>query len=81
MWVQWSGVRYTFDHAVYFLALFVQEKLLGLMSLPTKEKYEELKEKRKEEQEKKLQQERQVRMRRAVGFDLIFGPVSIVNVI
>lgn len=34
---------------------------MGLMSLPTKEKYEELKEKRKEEQEKKLQQERQVR--------------------
>uniref|UniRef100_A0A7N8WN85 Rabenosyn, RAB effector n=1 Tax=Mastacembelus armatus TaxID=205130 RepID=A0A7N8WN85_9TELE len=38
--------------------LFVQEKLLGLMSLPTKEKYEELKEKRKQEQEKRLQQER-----------------------
>lgn len=31
------------------------------MSLPTKEKYEELKEKRKEEQEKRLQQERLVR--------------------
>lgn len=44
----------------YSATLFVQEKLLGLMSLPTKEKYEELKEKRKEEQEKKLQQERQV---------------------
>ncbi|MCJ8735202.1 hypothetical protein PDJAM_G00244310 [Pangasius djambal] len=43
----------------YSATLFVQEKLLGLMSLPTKEKYEELKEKRKEEQEKKLQQERQ----------------------
>ncbi|KAF5893205.1 rabenosyn-5, partial [Clarias magur] len=42
----------------YSATLFVQEKLLGLMSLPTKEKYEELKEKRKEEQEKKLQQER-----------------------
>lgn len=39
--------------------LFVQEKLLGLMSLPTKDKYEELKEKRKEEQERRLQQERQ----------------------
>ncbi|XP_073326137.1 rabenosyn-5 [Pagrus major] len=42
----------------YTATLFVQEKLLGLMSLPTKEKYEELKEKRKEEQEKRLQQER-----------------------
>lgn len=30
------------------------------MSLPTKDKYEELKEKRKEEQEKRLQQERLV---------------------
>lgn len=40
---------------------WVQEKLLGLMSLPTKEKYEELKAKRKQEQEKRLQQERLVR--------------------
>lgn len=31
------------------------------MSLPTKEKYEKLKEKRKEEQEKRLEQERLVR--------------------
>lgn len=31
------------------------------MSLPSKEKYEELKEKRKQEQEKRLQQERLVR--------------------
>lgn len=31
------------------------------MSLPTKEKYEELKEKRKQEQEKRRQQERLVR--------------------
>lgn len=31
------------------------------MSLPTKEKYEELKEKRKQEQERRLQQERLVR--------------------
>uniref|UniRef100_A0A3B5A5K9 Rabenosyn, RAB effector n=1 Tax=Stegastes partitus TaxID=144197 RepID=A0A3B5A5K9_9TELE len=45
----------------YTATLFVQEKLLGLMSLPTKEKYEELKEKRKQEQEKRLQQERLVR--------------------
>ncbi|KAL2102009.1 hypothetical protein ACEWY4_003770 [Coilia grayii] len=43
----------------YSATLFVQEKLLGLMSLPTKEKYEELKEKRKEEQERRLQLERQ----------------------
>ncbi|KAK7884874.1 hypothetical protein WMY93_027997 [Mugilogobius chulae] len=44
----------------YSATLFVQEKLLGLMSLPTKDKYEELKEKRAQEQEKKLQQERMV---------------------
>uniref|UniRef100_A0A3B3BSS5 Rabenosyn, RAB effector n=1 Tax=Oryzias melastigma TaxID=30732 RepID=A0A3B3BSS5_ORYME len=42
----------------YSATLFVQEKLLGLMSLPTKEKYEELKQKRKQEQERRLQQER-----------------------
>ncbi|XP_060912856.1 rabenosyn-5 [Labrus mixtus] len=42
----------------YTATLFVQEKLLGLMSLPTKDKYEELKEMRKQEQEKRLQQER-----------------------
>lgn len=42
----------------YTATLFVQEKLLGLMSLPTKDKYEELKENRKQEQEKRLQQER-----------------------
>uniref|UniRef100_A0A1A7W9F6 Zinc finger, FYVE domain containing 20 n=1 Tax=Iconisemion striatum TaxID=60296 RepID=A0A1A7W9F6_9TELE len=42
----------------YTATLFVQEKLLGLMSLPTKEKYEELKDKRKQEQERRLQQER-----------------------
>ncbi|XP_076597004.1 rabenosyn-5 [Chaetodon auriga] len=42
----------------YTATLFVQEKLLGLMSLPTKDKYEELKEKRRQEQEKRLQQER-----------------------
>uniref|UniRef100_I3KKU0 Rabenosyn, RAB effector n=1 Tax=Oreochromis niloticus TaxID=8128 RepID=I3KKU0_ORENI len=46
----------------YTATLFVQEKLLGLMSLPTKDKYEELKEKRKQEQEKRLQQERLVRL-------------------
>ncbi|XP_051509758.1 rabenosyn-5-like [Myxocyprinus asiaticus] len=43
----------------YAATLFIQEKLLGLTSLPTKEKYEELKEKRREEQEKRVQQERQ----------------------
>ncbi|KAL1021522.1 hypothetical protein UPYG_G00014350 [Umbra pygmaea] len=42
----------------YTATLFVQEKLLGLMSLPTKDKYEQLKEKRKKEQEKRLAQER-----------------------
>lgn len=42
----------------YTATLFVQEKLLGLMSLPSKEKYEELKEKKKQEQEKRIQQER-----------------------
>ncbi|XP_051524735.1 rabenosyn-5-like isoform X2 [Myxocyprinus asiaticus] len=43
----------------YAATLFIQEKLLGLTSLPTKEKYEELKAKRREEQEKRVQQERQ----------------------
>lgn len=43
----------------YAATLFIQEKLLGLTSLPTKEKYNELKEKRREEQEKKIQQEKQ----------------------
>ncbi|XP_077570352.1 rabenosyn-5 [Stigmatopora nigra] len=42
----------------YSATLFVQEKLLGLMSLPTKEKYQELKENRKRQQEMRLQQER-----------------------
>ncbi|XP_077427391.1 rabenosyn-5 isoform X2 [Vanacampus margaritifer] len=42
----------------YTATLFVQEKLLGLMSLPSKETYKELKEKRKQEQERRLQQER-----------------------
>uniref|UniRef100_A0A4W3K1K4 Rabenosyn, RAB effector n=1 Tax=Callorhinchus milii TaxID=7868 RepID=A0A4W3K1K4_CALMI len=43
----------------YASTLFVQEKLLGLMFLPTKEQYEELKKQRKQELEKKLQLERQ----------------------
>ncbi|XP_039403852.1 rabenosyn-5 isoform X2 [Mauremys reevesii] len=43
----------------YSATLFVQEKLLGLMSLPTKDKYEELKEKRKQEINRKLHMERQ----------------------
>ncbi|XP_034630918.1 rabenosyn-5 isoform X2 [Trachemys scripta elegans] len=43
----------------YSATLFVQEKLLGLMSLPTKDKYEELKEKRKQEMDRKLHMERQ----------------------
>ncbi|XP_075406184.1 rabenosyn-5 [Tenrec ecaudatus] len=42
----------------YSATLFVQEKLLGLMSLPTKEQFEELKTKRKQELEKKRLQER-----------------------
>ncbi|XP_010893557.2 rabenosyn-5 [Esox lucius] len=42
----------------YTATLFVQEKLLGLMSLPTKDKYEQLKEKRRQEQEKRVAQER-----------------------
>ncbi|CAH2312092.1 rabenosyn-5 [Pelobates cultripes] len=44
----------------YSATLFVQEKLLGLMSLPTKEKYEELKEKRRQENEQRMQKDRQV---------------------
>ncbi|XP_044523426.1 rabenosyn-5 [Gracilinanus agilis] len=43
----------------YSATLFVQEKLLGLMSLPTKEQYEDLKKKRKKEIERKLIMERQ----------------------
>ncbi|KAM9186220.1 rabenosyn-5 isoform 2-T2 [Dugong dugon] len=43
----------------YSATLFVQEKLLGLMSLPTKEQFEELKKKRKQEMEKKMILERQ----------------------
>lgn len=38
----------------------LQEKLLGLMSLPTREQFEELKRKRKQEMEKKRILERQV---------------------
>lgn len=37
----------------YSATLFVQEKLLGLMSLPTKDQFEELKKKRREEMEHK----------------------------
>ncbi|XP_006868734.1 PREDICTED: rabenosyn-5 [Chrysochloris asiatica] len=43
----------------YSATLFVQEKLLGLMSLPTKEQFEELKKKRKQELERKRLLERQ----------------------
>ncbi|XP_011355714.1 rabenosyn-5 [Pteropus vampyrus] len=43
----------------YSATLFVQEKLLGLMSLPTKEQFEELKKKRKQEIERKRKLERQ----------------------
>ncbi|XP_066469796.1 rabenosyn-5 [Tiliqua scincoides] len=43
----------------YSATLFVQEKLLGLMSLPTKDQYEELKEKKKQELDRKLQMDRQ----------------------
>ncbi|KAF3697052.1 Rabenosyn-5 [Channa argus] len=56
----------------YTATLFVQEKLLGLMSLPTKEKYEQLKEKRKQEREERLQQERlaaQEALKRRQEFD------------
>ncbi|KAM5279660.1 rabenosyn-5 [Ctenodactylus gundi] len=43
----------------YSATLFVQEKLLGLMSLPTKEQFEELKKKRKQDMERKRALERQ----------------------
>ncbi|XP_048212271.1 rabenosyn-5 isoform X2 [Perognathus longimembris pacificus] len=43
----------------YSATLFVQEKLLGLMSLPTKEQFEELKQKRKQDLEQKRAMERQ----------------------
>lgn len=43
----------------YSATLFVQEKLLGLMSLPTKEQFEELKKKKKQDLEQKRTMERQ----------------------
>ncbi|XP_060036639.1 rabenosyn-5 [Erinaceus europaeus] len=43
----------------YSATLFVQEKLLGLMSLPTKEQFEELKKRQEQEMERKRVQERQ----------------------
>ncbi|XP_003463229.1 rabenosyn-5 isoform X1 [Cavia porcellus] len=43
----------------YSATLFVQEKLLGLMSLPTKEQFEELKKKRKQDLERKRMLEKQ----------------------
>lgn len=57
----------------YTATLFIQEKLLGLTSLPTKEKYEELKEKRRVEQEKRAQQERQVNLPQNQSIDLLFS--------
>uniref|UniRef100_A0A3P9MMF3 Rabenosyn, RAB effector n=1 Tax=Oryzias latipes TaxID=8090 RepID=A0A3P9MMF3_ORYLA len=63
----------------YSATLFVQEKLLGLMSLPTKEKYEELKRKRKQEQERRLQQERlaaQEALKRRQDSDKICSPAN-----
>lgn len=68
----------------YSATLFVQEKLLGLMSLPTKEQYEQLKERRRQENELKLQRERQAAFdaqkkgdeRRRDGFP---RPTDIVN--
>ncbi|KAM8930332.1 rabenosyn-5 [Pelodytes ibericus] len=53
----------------YSATLFVQEKLLGLMSLPTKEKYEELKDQRRRENEQKLQKERQAALEAQKRFD------------
>ncbi|XP_006901114.1 PREDICTED: rabenosyn-5 [Elephantulus edwardii] len=46
----------------YSATLFVQEKLLGLMSLPTKEEFEELKKRRKQDLEKRRNLERQATM-------------------
>ncbi|XP_032827434.2 rabenosyn-5 [Petromyzon marinus] len=43
----------------YSVSLFVQEKLLGLQSLPTADRYEELKEGRRREAESRVMQERQ----------------------
>ncbi|MEQ2191806.1 hypothetical protein XENOCAPTIV_002771 [Xenoophorus captivus] len=56
------------DHVPDIVKLY-EEKLLGLMSLPTKEKYEELKEKRKQEQERRLQQERQETLKRRQEYE------------
>uniref|UniRef100_H2M5G8 Rabenosyn, RAB effector n=1 Tax=Oryzias latipes TaxID=8090 RepID=H2M5G8_ORYLA len=60
----------------YSATLFVQEKLLGLMSLPTKEKYEELKKKRKQEQERRLQQERLEALKRRQEAEKICSPAN-----
>lgn len=43
----------------YSATLFVQEKLLGLMSLPTREQFEELRNRREQELERKRAQEKQ----------------------
>ncbi|XP_068109136.1 rabenosyn-5 isoform X2 [Hyperolius riggenbachi] len=63
----------------YSATLFVQEKLLGLMSLPTKEKYEGLKEARRQENELKLQRERQAALEAQKKRDGFSHPSDIQN--
>ncbi|CAN0100250.1 unnamed protein product [Lampetra fluviatilis] len=53
----------------YSVSLFVQEKLLGLQSLPTDDRYEELKEGRRREAESRVMQERQASARRHTHAD------------
>lgn len=57
-------------HLSKLFITLLQEKLLGLMSLPTKEQFEELKKKRKQDLEQKRTMERQVHGAQAPsGFD------------
>ena len=67
-WLSLSGLSLEGFRFTFFLKGFkckiacdpLQEKLLGLMSLPTKEQFEELKKKRKQEVERKKILERRV---------------------
>ena len=66
-WGSDGGLQTDFIRLMFFLkglkhkivCGFLQEKLLGLMSLPTREQFEELKKKRKQEMERKRILERQ----------------------
>lgn len=67
VWSSDGGLHIDFIRLMFFLKELkpkivcgsLQEKLLGLMSLPTREQFEELKKKRKQEMERKRILERQ----------------------